>query len=38
MSVQQPGWAGAAAVLIFIVVIPVIVFNVRQMRKSEAVR
>ncbi len=38
MSVQQPGWAGAAAVLIFVVVIPVIVFNVRQMRKSEAVR
>lgn len=38
MSVQQPGWAGSAAVLIFVVVIPVIVFNVRQMRKSEAVR
>jgi alpha-glucoside transport system permease protein len=38
MSVQQPGWAGAAAVIIFIVVIPVIVFNVRQMRKSEAIR
>lgn len=35
MAVQQAGWAGAAAVLIFIVVIPVIVFNVRQMRKSE---
>lgn len=38
MAVQQAGWAGAAAVLIFVVVIPVIVFNVRQMRKSEAVR
>lgn len=38
MAVQQPGWAGAAAVLIFIVVIPVIVFNVHQLRKSEAVR
>lgn len=38
MAVQQPGWAGAAAVLIFVVVIPVIVFNVRQMRKSEAIR
>ena len=38
MSVQQPGWAGAAAVLIFVIVIPVIVFNVRQMRKSEAIR
>jgi alpha-glucoside transport system permease protein len=38
MAVQQPGWAGSAAVIIFIVVIPVIVFNVRQMRKSEAVR
>ena len=38
MSSLQTGWAGAAAVLIFIVVIPVIVFNVRQMRKSEAIR
>lgn len=38
MSSLQPGWAGAAAVLIFIVVIPVIVFNVHQMRKSESVR
>ncbi len=38
MSVQQPGWAGAAAVIIFVVVIPVIAFNVRQMRKSEAIR
>ncbi len=38
MSALQPGWAGAAAVLIFVVVIPVIVFNVHQMRKSEAVR
>lgn len=38
MAVQQPGWAGAAAVVIFVVVIPVIAFNVHQMRKSEAVR
>jgi alpha-glucoside transport system permease protein len=38
MSQLQPGWAGAAAVLIFVVVIPVIVFNVHQMRKSEAIR
>jgi alpha-glucoside transport system permease protein len=38
MAVQQPGWAGAFAVLIFIVVTPVIIFNVRQMRKSEAIR
>lgn len=38
MSQQQHGWAGAAAVLIFIIVIPVIVFNVRQMKKSEAIR
>ncbi len=38
MSALQPGWAGAAAVLIFVIVIPVIVFNVRQMRKSEAIR
>jgi alpha-glucoside transport system permease protein len=38
MSQLQAGWAGAAAVLIFIVVIPVIVFNVHQMRKSEAIR
>ncbi len=38
MAVQQPGRAGAFAVLIFIVVMPVIIFNVRQMRKSEAIR
>lgn len=37
MSQLQSGWAGAAAVLIFVVVVPVIVFNVRQMRKSEDV-
>ncbi|MTD16017.1 ABC transporter permease subunit [Nakamurella sp. YIM 132087] len=37
-SVQQPGWAGAYAVIIFIVVTPVIIFNVRQMKKSEAIR
>jgi alpha-glucoside transport system permease protein len=38
MAVQQNGWAGAFAVIIFIVVTPVIVFNVIQMRKSEAQR
>lgn len=38
MSQLQYGWAGAAAVIIFVVVIPVIVFNVHQMRKSEAIR
>ena len=38
MSVQQYGNAGAFAVIIFIVVTPVIIFNVIQMRKSEAQR
>lgn len=38
MSVFQYGWAGAFAVIIFVVVSPVIVFNVIQMRKSEAIR
>jgi alpha-glucoside transport system permease protein len=38
MSVQQYGFAGAFAVIIFIVVTPVIIFNVIQMRKSEAQR
>jgi alpha-glucoside transport system permease protein len=38
MSVQQYGIAGAFAVIIFIVVTPVIIFNVIQMRKSEAQR
>ena len=38
MAVQQYGLAGAFAVIIFIVVTPVIIFNVRQMKKSEAVR
>jgi alpha-glucoside transport system permease protein len=38
LAVQQPGRAGAFAVLIFIVVIPVIVFNVRQMRKADEIR
>ncbi len=37
-SVHQPGWAGAFAVLIFIVVTPVIIFNVRQMRKADSIR
>jgi len=38
LSVRQPGYAGALAVLIFIIVSPVIVFNVRQMKKSESIR
>ncbi len=38
LSVQQYGLAGALAVLIFVIVSPIIVFNVRQMRKSEAIR
>ncbi len=38
LSVQQNGLAGALAVLIFIIVSPIIVFNIRQMRKSEANR
>jgi alpha-glucoside transport system permease protein len=38
MSVQQYGYAGAFAVIIFIVVTPVIIFNVIQMRKSEGQR
>jgi alpha-glucoside transport system permease protein len=35
---SQPGLAGALSVMIFILVSPVIVFNVRQMRKSEEIR
>lgn len=35
---QQPGLAGAVAVMIFILVSPVIVFNVRQMKKADANR
>lgn len=38
LSSQQPGLAGALAVMIFILVSPVILFNVRQMKKSEAIR
>ncbi len=38
LSVQQNGLAGALAVLIFVIVSPIIVFNVRQMKKSEANR
>lgn len=38
LSVQQNGLAGALAVLIFVIVSPIIVFNVRQMRKAEANR
>ena len=38
LSSQQPGLAGALAVMIFILVSPVIIFNVIQMRKSEAIR
>lgn len=38
LSVQQNGLAGALAVLIFIIVSPIIIFNVYQMRKSEANR
>ena len=34
----QNGRAGALAVLIFLIVTPVIIYNVRQMRKSEAIR
>jgi alpha-glucoside transport system permease protein len=37
-AVQQNGLAGAYAVLIFIVVTPVIIFNVRQMRKADSIR
>jgi alpha-glucoside transport system permease protein len=35
---SQPGLAGAVAVMIFILVSPVIVFNVRQMKKADANR
>ncbi|WP_255498192.1 carbohydrate ABC transporter permease [Nakamurella sp. PAMC28650] len=35
---SQPGLAGALAVMIFIIVSPVIVFNVRQMKKADANR
>ncbi|SDO46954.1 alpha-glucoside transport system permease protein [Nakamurella panacisegetis] len=35
---NQPGLAGALAVMIFILVSPVIVFNVRQMKKADANR
>ncbi|WP_229674476.1 carbohydrate ABC transporter permease [Nakamurella endophytica] len=38
ITVSQPGFAGASAVLIFVIVLPVIVFNVRQMKKSEGIR
>lgn len=38
MAVNQPGKAGAFAVLIFIIVTPVIIFNVRQMRKADSIR
>lgn len=38
LSSQQNGLAGAYAVIIFVIVTPVIVFNVRQMKKSEATR
>lgn len=38
LSVRQNGLAGAFAVIIFIIVTPVIIFNVRQMRKAEANR
>lgn len=38
LSSQQPGLAGALSVMIFILVSPVIVFNVRQMKKSEEIR
>ena len=37
-STLQNGRAGALAVIIFILVTPVIVYNVSQMRKSEAIR
>jgi alpha-glucoside transport system permease protein len=36
--VSQPGFAGASAVLIFVIVTPVIVFNVIQLKKSQAIR
>lgn len=35
LSVRQNGLAGAFAVVIFIIVTPVIIFNVRQMKKAE---
>jgi alpha-glucoside transport system permease protein len=38
LSVQQNGLAGAVAVMIFVIVSPIIVFNVIQMKKSEAIR
>ena len=38
ITVSQPGYAGASAVLIFIIVTPVIIFNVIQLRKSQANR
>ncbi len=38
ITVSQPGYAGAAAVLIFIIVLPVIFFNVSQLKKSQAIR
>ena len=38
LSSQQPGLAGALSVMIFILVSPVIIFNVRQMRKAESIR
>jgi alpha-glucoside transport system permease protein len=38
LSVQQNGLAGALAVMIFVIVSPIIVFNVIQMKKSEANR
>ena len=38
MAVGQPGKAGAFAVIIFIIVTPVILFNVRQMRKADSIR
>jgi alpha-glucoside transport system permease protein len=34
----QAGRAGALAVLIFVIVTPVIIYNIRQMRKTEAIR
>lgn len=38
LSVRQNGLAGAFAVVIFVIVTPVIIFNVRQMKKAEANR
>ncbi len=38
ITVSQPGFAGASAVLIFVIVLPVIVFNIHQMKKSEGIR